>query len=266
VLGTQQVVEIVPDREAPNERIVVAGREQVVRTTVMHTLATHQMVANRDVGQIVGQPANEQMMQQAPVTTLTLRLIYYPVDSPPFTEGSMRLRGITGKWVTTDIKIPFIDPGDLTWEKIKRAAGLVGRMKGRYRCYGYLAGRKIEVYAATEQQGEQWLKDLVELSEAKNQLTGIGFTRRANNPASTNSLSEQYPPILVHPAYAIIVSQKLAIDRTEGRATLQGNFTEQSQRIELWPDTEPSYAKEILTAMKQYHTPLEALGIGFRRP
>jgi len=47
---------------------------------------------------------------------------------------------------------------------------------------------------------------------------------------------------------------------------LQGNFTEQSQRIELWTETEPSYCNEILQEMKRYHTPLEQLGIGFRTP
>lgn len=266
VLGTQQVIEIVPDREAPNERIVVAGREQTVRATVMQTLATHQLVQNRDVGQIVGQPANEQMLQQAPTTTLTLRLMYYPVQSPPFSATAMQSQNIQGPWTTCDLKIPYIDPVQLDWEKIKRAAGLTGRLRGRYRCYGYLAGRKIEVYGATENDAEQWLRDLASLSEAHEQLTGIGFSRRRRNPASSSSLSDQYESVRVWPAYAIILSQKLARDKQEGRPTLQGNFTQQSQRIELWPDTEPAYTREILQAMKAYHTPLELLGIGFRRP
>lgn len=266
VLGTQQVVEIVPDREAPNERIVLAGREQLTRATITQSLVTHQLVHNRDVGQIVGQPANEQMLQQAPVTTLTLRILYYPVPSPPFTATAMATAGIEGDWITCDLKIPFIDPIELDWSKIKKAAGLTGRMRGRYRCYGYLAGRKLEVYGSSEADSEQWLRDLATLSEAKDQLTGVGFTRRARNPASTNSLSDQFSTIRVYPAYAIVLSQRLAKDKTEGRATLQGNFTTQSQRIELWPETPPAYTKEILSAMKTYHTPLELLGIGFKRP
>lgn len=266
ILGTQQVVEVIPDREAPNEMIVLAGREQNVRTSLMTTIATHQMINNRDVGQIVGMPANEQMLSQAPVTTLTLRLIYYPVPTPPFTEDSMLLRGLTGKWVTTDLKVPFIDPIELDWLKIKRACGISGRTKGRVRCYGYLAGRKIEVYANSESEGESWLNDLASLSEAKDSLTGVGFTRRKRNLSSSNSLSDMYESVRVYPAYAIVLSQKLARDKLQGRATLQGNFTSQSQRIELWTDSEPSYCKEILSAMKQYHTPLEQLGIGFRRP
>lgn len=268
VLGTQQVVEIVPDREAPNEMIVVAGREQNVRSTITNALVTHQLVTNRDIGQIVGMPANEQMLQQAPTTTLTLRLIYYPVSSPPFTETSMLSRGIDSPWVSTEIKIPFINPIQLDWNKIKLACGgKNGRLKGRYRCYGYLAGRKIEVYGASENEAQSWLLDLASLSEAKDTLTGIGFTRRRRlATASNSSLSEQFDTVRVYPAYAIILSQKLSQDKNQGRATLQGNFTQQSQRIELWTDTKPSYCDEILTAMRVYHTPLEQLGIGFKRP
>jgi len=266
ILGTQQVIEITPDREAPNETIVIAGREQTVRATVMTALATHQMVNNRDVGQYVGSPVNEQMAQQAPTSTLTLRIIYYPVPTPPFTKESMLARDLGSRWVTTDIKIPFIDPSDLTWQKIKFAAGLHGRNKGKVRCYGYLAGRKLEVFGQSEYVAEQWLKEVSELSEAKRTLTGIGFSRRQRNPASSNNLDELHPVVRVFPAYAIILSQKLSVDRMNGRPTLQGNFTEQSQRIELWTETEPSYCNEILQEMKRYHTPLEQLGIGFRTP
>lgn len=265
VIGVQTVTEIVPDRDAPNEVITVSGRDHVTRGTVATVLATHQMIANRDLGQWVGQPVNEALRQQAPTSTLSIRLLYYPVATPPFTRDGLALAGgDPDAWHTSDVAIPYINPARLDWDKIKRAAGLQGRLFGRYRAYGYLGGRKIEVYGGSEADAKAWIEELAELSEAP--LIGLGFTRRDRNSASVSSLSTMFDTVRLYPAYAIITSQKKEIDKSLGRPTLQGNFTSQEQRIELWPDTAPPFTSQILSELRKYHTPLEQMGIGFQTP
>ena len=265
VMGVQNTVEITPDRDAPNEVITISGRDQVARGAIVSALATHQLLYNRDVGQWVGQPANEQLRQQSPISTLSLRIIYYPVDSPPFTRENFAANGgDADAWHTCDIAIPYIDPARLDWERIRRAAGLQGRLFGRYRAYGYLGGRKVEVYGGSELEAKTWITELAELSEAP--LVGLGYTRRDRNAASVSSLSQQFESCRVFPAYAIVTSQRREIDKALGRPTLQGNFTSREERIDLWTDEAPPFASALLTEWKKYHTPLAQLGVGFTAP
>lgn len=265
VMGVQNTVEITPDRDAPNEVITISARDQVARGAIVTALTTHQLMHNRDVGQWVGQPINEQLRQQAPISTLSLRIIYYPVKSPPFTRENLEASGGNAdNWHTCDIAIPYIDPAKLDWQKIKRAAGLSSRFFGRNRAYGYLGGRKIEVYGAGEIEAKTWINDLAELSEAP--LVGLGFTRRDRNAASVSSLSQQFESCRVFPAYAIVTSQRREVDKANGRATLQGNFTSREERIELWPEEAPPFVGALLEEWKKYHTPLAQLGVGFSAP
>lgn len=41
VLGNDRTVEVVPDRSAPDERIILSGPEAILRPTIVNTLATH---------------------------------------------------------------------------------------------------------------------------------------------------------------------------------------------------------------------------------
>jgi hypothetical protein len=56
-LGKERGVLLTPDREAENETVYLEGPEKLVKQQTIQTLATHRMVYNRDMGQIVGMPA-----------------------------------------------------------------------------------------------------------------------------------------------------------------------------------------------------------------
>lgn len=53
-LGNTRFVEITPNRNVPDERIVLAGREELLRPIIIQTLATEHQFAGRDMGIIYG--------------------------------------------------------------------------------------------------------------------------------------------------------------------------------------------------------------------
>jgi hypothetical protein len=53
-LGNTRYVEITPNREVPSERIVLGGREELLRPVIIQTLATHEQFNGRDMGVIYG--------------------------------------------------------------------------------------------------------------------------------------------------------------------------------------------------------------------
>ncbi|WP_138500955.1 hypothetical protein [Nostoc sp. PA-18-2419] len=53
-MGENKYVEIVPNREVPDERIVLGGREELLKPVIIQTLATHEQFNGRDMGIIYG--------------------------------------------------------------------------------------------------------------------------------------------------------------------------------------------------------------------
>jgi hypothetical protein len=54
LLGDTRYVEITPNRNVPDERLVLAGREELLRPIIIQTLATDHQFAGRDMGVIYG--------------------------------------------------------------------------------------------------------------------------------------------------------------------------------------------------------------------
>lgn len=52
VLGQQKYVEVTPNRENPDERIILAGPQEALKPVVVQTLANHQLMAEKDLGTV----------------------------------------------------------------------------------------------------------------------------------------------------------------------------------------------------------------------
>lgn len=261
VLGVQQTVEIVPDRDAPDEVIVVSGRDQVARGAIMSSLATHQMVQNRDMGQIVGRDINEAMLNQTPHSTLSLRLRWSPRKEPPFTKTQHALDGFNPNlWTAPEFNLPWLDPVKMDWDRIKRAAGgLEGFESGPIRVSAYigwpelgLAGRAVTIFAGTRSEGRRILESLADLSSGE--LHSIRYGERQNDPNNPNLTQKER--VRVYPQYCYVTSQRREIDKSKGRGTLTGNWSPRRERVELWTAEEGVGVAAILTDLKRWHTPL----------
>lgn len=58
-LGRQRYVEITPNRDIPEEKIVIGGREEIIKQTITQTLVDYNQLKGKDLGVVYGIPASE---------------------------------------------------------------------------------------------------------------------------------------------------------------------------------------------------------------
>jgi hypothetical protein len=225
LLGSDRTVEIIPDRSAPDERIILSGPEAVLRPTIVNTLATHQMLGNRDVGVLInGTPVDDTV---TPGTQeRTLRVEFREKTAPPWVmpDGKKaRKRQIT----------VFNIKRGLSWEEVKFAAKQY--TSGQRLVNARLDnGHQMQCYASTEDEGLQKIKELLKLSTAELLPNGVRDSGYVDPTARRREL-----PYLVYPAKAVLVWKKRS-PNLDGREDAAGRlWTEQRIEFDLWPETEP---------------------------
>ncbi|MEG4013115.1 MULTISPECIES: hypothetical protein [unclassified Microcoleus] len=226
VLGSDRTVEIVPDRSAPDERIILSGPEAVLRPTIVNVLATHQMLGNRDVGVLInGTPVDETIRPGTQERRLMIE--FKEKTAPPWVMPSgkrARRRQIT----VFDVK------RGLSWEEVKLAAKQY--TSGQRLVNAQLDnGHQMQVYASTENEGLQKIKELLKLSTAEILPNGVRDSGYVDPTTRRREL-----PYLVYPAKAVLVWKKRSPD-LDGREDLNGRlWTEQRIEFDLWSDNEPA--------------------------
>jgi len=225
VLGSDRTVEIVPDRSAPDERIILSGPEAVLRPTIVNVMATHQMLGNRDVGVLInGTPVDETIRPGTQERRLMIE--FKEKTAPPWVmpDGKRaRRRQIT----VFDIK------RGLSWEEVKFAAKQY--TSGQRLVNAQLNnGHQMQVYASTENEGLEKIKELLKLSTAEILPNGVRDSGYVDPTTRRREL-----PYLVYPTKAVLVWKKRSPD-LDGREDINGRlWTEERIEFDLWPDREP---------------------------
>lgn len=236
--GPQRVVEIQPNREVPDERLIIAGPEDEAKTAIVHALANYQLVENRDVGQIVGDSAIDNL--RADRHTLRIKIQMFPYPRPPFYRSDKRSP------TRVTINIPDINRSRLDWDLIKQAVGGAnGYNYGRFRCVAKLDnGRSMSVHAASEAEGEQLIQRLDTLTNAS--ILALNITEeqrvgaRARNPHLLKKTARIYP------GWLYISNRQELLDQNQGRATLEGNYFDRRERIRLHTANKPSEFEDVV--------------------
>ena len=223
VLGQERTTIITPDIRIEDEQIIIEAPQDLAITHTQSVLANHQLIYNRDVGQIVGTP-EEDYFSPTPQRR-KLKVIFYSADKPPW-------RNADGSRVkVVECSIPDIRTG-LSWQRLKN--GIPRFTWGKYRVTAYLDnGRQMTVYGVSYREAEQQITRLMELSTA----TIMNMTK--GEPV-TEVPNRRKLPTLVYPVYAKLI---------EGDVTASGQFRSnrrRTQRIDLWVDSEPENNPSIL--------------------
>jgi len=226
VLGPDRIVEITPDRSAPDERIILTGSEAVLRPTIVSVLATHQMLDNRDVGVLInGNPVDDTIRPGTQERRLMIE--FKEKTAPPWvmSDGKRaRRRQIT----VFDVK------RGLTWEEVKLAAKQY--TSGQRLVNAQLNnGHQMQCYGSTENEGLQKIKELLKLSTAELLPNGVRDSGYVDPTTRRREL-----PYLVYPSKAVLVWKKRTPD-LDGREDISGRlWTEQRIEFDLWPESEPA--------------------------
>lgn len=218
-LGPERVVKVVPDSSAPEEAIVLAGPQQVVQQQIDQTIATHRMVWNRDLGQIVGIPVED--FPRARHQDRKLVVVFKDKESPPYRTSEGRSREV-------HYSVPDARRG-LTWAELKLAAKRF--TWGPFRATAVLNNnRQMAVYGVSPAEAEAQLRSLLQLSTAELVTLSVS-EEKIRSPAQVKR------PRLMYPAYATLVT---APNDFQGRP-IGGTtaYRRERRRILLWTDTEP---------------------------
>jgi hypothetical protein len=221
--GKEKLIEIIPDRNNDDERLIIRGGSEEIKPVVMNALATNKVIRNRDVGQLVGMPLIDYVKANPYIRKLSIT--FRGKDRPPYrTENGRQVKIV-------NYNIPDVKIG-LTWEEIKVACKPFNW--GKYRCTANLSnGRQMAVYGASPAEAEDALRDMLKLSTAKIQTLSV--TEEKDRDAKLRK-----DAIKVYPAFATLLVRQT--DLTDPQyVDLEGKgYTSYSQRIELWHDSKPS--------------------------
>jgi hypothetical protein len=242
-LGRTRYVEIQPDRSIENQRIILAGPQEALRPVIVQTLTNYQMMEDKDIGTFVGSPIDEYL--RAKPRSISLQIQFFSNKTPPWTKrGNDRL-------VSATCSVPDIDPTKLDWEKIKLACGGVnGYLYGRYRVTGFLDnGRQMAIYAATADEAEDRMKELLKLSKAE--LLKKPTITEDRTEDSTGSYLKQ--PAQVYPAYFTILNQYQIPGAAGSGIPINGKrYIRKNDRIDLWVEAKPlDFEERILELLKK---------------
>lgn len=221
MLGETRTVKVQPDKRLDDEYITLTGEQALLQQSVQTALVTHRLVHNRDVGQIVGQPAEDWV--RAGMQRRKLTIVFKSKELPPWIIPGGRVREVSYTVPEPDLA--------LSWRKIKLAAKPYNW--GKYRATANLDnGRQMAVYGATPNEAEDKLKDLLELSTGKLLTLAISEEKDRHQ-----NLKKQ--AIRMYPAYATLLIRRSTAELTGTNDLSGNNYTDETIRIELWPEDEP---------------------------
>ncbi len=216
VFGQTRTVEITPDTRVEDEQIIIEAPQELIIPTVQNTVNTHQLIYNRDVGQIVGMPEEDYVTPRP--QRRKLKVIFRSKEKPPWKLAD------GGRAKTVEANIPDVKRG-LTWNKLKQ--DIKKFTWGKYRVTGFLSnGRQMTIYGASETEAETQLIELAKLSDAS-------IIRIVAGKDIKNDPRKRKESTLVYPAYAKLIL---------GDIDAAGNVISKNSktiRIDLWTDTEP---------------------------
>ncbi|MBD2465768.1 hypothetical protein H6G89_32790 [Oscillatoria sp. FACHB-1407] len=223
LLGQERAIRLIPDKRVEGESIVLTGQQAIVQQSVQTAIVAHRFIYNRDVGQVVGQPAEDWV--KAGVQRRKLTIVFKSKEQPPWRNPTDEERV---KECTYTIPEP---KRGLTWSEIKTAANRW--VWGKYRATANLEnGRQMAVHGATASEAEQKLRELLSLSSLE--LLTLSVTEERDRNARLKK-----SPRMMFPAYATLLIRRSTAEMT-GRTDLSGeNFSEERVRIDLWTSAPP---------------------------
>lgn len=235
----QRVVEVTPNRDNDAEKIVLAGPESEVRGQLPAILAQHQMIADRDIGQIIGQPVDD-YIRPRPFDGLRLQFKLYSLKSPPYARrGVQRLVEVT-------VSVSDVSRVSLDWDRLRFACGGPnGYLWGRFRAHAVLTnGHPLTVYGGTPDEAEDRLKAFLQLSTAEIKTISITEEKkeaeRLINPKLFKDVTRVYP------AYVSIINRQRTLSYDLGKRSRDGNYIDKRSRFDLWRVAKPPDFEETV--------------------
>lgn len=248
ILGKQRIVEITPNRDIPNEKIILAGNEKVLMPQIVSALGHYQLLDNKDVGTDLGGFRSE-LIRSDPIS-LQLKIRWYSIAKPPY-KDRYAPNGVLTK---VEYTIPHVKRSMVDWEKIKFAAGgnngyTWGRFKATCRVKSPNGGiNSMIVHGGSEQEAEERLRALLSLSECELLTLNTSEEKKVGRRANNGALYKE--SVRVYPAWFSVINQQKVLFEENSIKMLSGNYQRSNTpKIRLYPDAKPSGVDELIVEM-----------------
>jgi hypothetical protein len=209
--GPYRTLEIQPEKGS-DEKIAFKGSQLEIVEAVRTVLPVRQLVADRDVGQILGEPVNETIHTKPQLRTLHVK--FYGKQEPPYIKNRKRLCG------EATIQVPDARPG-LDRKKILSTVRPYQRGNWFVKCQ-MDNGREMKGWFQSKSEGIEVLTTLAGLSTADIEPNTFRWSEGQGDPKKAERM---------YAGYASITSPK----RRPGRRTGEHG---KAARIPLWGEGE----------------------------
>lgn len=221
--GVKRTIRLTPNKALKGEQLIITGTQADLEQSVTETMNTYRLIANRDVGQIVGMPA-EDFVSAKPLRR-QLTIVFRAKKEPPYRMPN----GKPAKSVT--ITIPDVIVG-LSWQRIKAAA--LKFTWGKFRATAHLDnGRQMAVYGATKGEAEKTIKRLITLSTAK--ILSLNVTEEGEK----KNINLRKDPTPMFPSNATLLVRRPTTGEDGRQFTDNTKMTADRIRIDLYMDVQP---------------------------
>lgn len=221
--GEMDVVEIYPDRENEEEKIVLAGPQELLKPVIVNTITQYQMMEDRSIGNFMGETI--ETVANREVRTLMARLI--------FSSSEKKKKDVTS------VTLYNVDKSKLDWLDLKEAmGGLNGYMWGPWSVQAKMDDDSvIRVWAATEEEGWDRVQALSKFVEGEilmvNSYHELKEGKRKVYDTLYKKARKQYPWEL------LIINPIQILNEENGKATKKGVYKDREALIPLWPKDKP---------------------------
>ena len=219
--GPVRTIEVFPDARNTDESIILHGTQETVTEQVQTYLATHQGIANRDVGIMIGQPYDD--WHSARLQGRKILLEFDEKQFPPFKKDGKSTRRV-------QITIPNVKAG-ITWNKLKT---LIPKFTwGPHLAHGIFdTRREMWVYGSTENEATNTLNIAASLSMDTLIDTGISHKTSQNK-------SRKKVPTVVYLVYASMLVRIPTVGANDYQTIDGKNRKMIKTRWEMWHENKP---------------------------
>ena len=175
-------VVLYPDRESPDERIVLLGEQSEMKAQVQGSLDTYRQLRQKDVGEIVGFPSYEVVTPATSRRTLTI--VYASFDRPPFTRSGQKAKRST-------MTIPDAKTG-ISFNELKVAFRPYTFGGQRVGCR-LSNGRQLAAYGQSDSEAEEMLRALLLFTTAEPVSYVYTDTNKGVPVARRKEIEVRYP-------------------------------------------------------------------------
>lgn len=232
LFGRDRTIEVTPNREVPEETVILSGNEQTLRTATTEIIAHQQLLNNRDIGTTIVDRNSEPV-----VTTnngIEIVLEFFAYEQPPYWTNERRRKNARSRLTVPNCKLTKID-----WSQIKQLFGgsTKSHDKGDLMAEADLSnGRKLIAWVDSEKDGKEVIEKMASLTEAELIRPFRYLAKKDYDPNGRIQPKERRPQYLAH----MHISNWDRKTKYE-TASIGTKKKRRSARVEFYYETKPSW-------------------------